>query len=177
MQEIHIDLPVCNQFDDAHEKEWAHRICAICSLWILLKLHDPKFSRSVMDLVHEAVARDGYLENIGWKHAALVALAGEYGLTLHHAAKFFYTREEKESGLAIINKNLENRHPVIVSVFHELNPAKAGHMVVINGLQKFRNKTIGYYIQDSDPRFRGHNYFLTREEFLNGWRGGLVYQD
>ena len=26
----------------------------------------------------------------------------------------------------------------------------------------------GYYIQDPDSRFRGSNYFLTKEEFLSG---------
>ena len=80
MREIKIDLPVCNQFDEQHDPQWAHRICAVCSLWMRLKLHDPKFNVPVMDLVKIGLAKDGYLENIGWKHKAIVELAKDFGL-------------------------------------------------------------------------------------------------
>lgn len=171
--EIKIKLPVCDQFDQMHDKEWAHRICAICSLWMLLKLHDPKFGISVMDLVKRGLAKDGYLENVGWKHLVIIELANDFGLELQYAKKFFYTPEEKESGLLTINRNLENGQPVLVSVRH----LKDSHMLVVHGFKESGGEVIGYYIQDPDGRFRGHNYFLTKSEFLSGWRGGLIYCD
>ncbi len=177
MDDIKIDLPVCNQFDQAHDTEWAGKICAICSLWMLLKRHNPDFQVSVMDLMRQVKEAGGYLENIGWKHASLVEAAGKYGLHLHFARQFFYSPEQKEEGAKIIAKNIRNHYPVIASVFLHMNPAKGGHMVVIHGMQEFNGQTIGYYIQDPDSRFRGHNYFLTKEEFFAGWRGGLIYQD
>lgn len=177
MDDIKIDLPVCNQFDAAHDTEWANKICAICSIWMLLKLHNSSFDVSVMDLTKKLLADGGYLENIGWKHASLVDLAGEYGLKLQYARMFFYSPEQKEEGSKIIAANLRNRHPVIASVFMHMNPSKGGHMVVVHGFQEFNGQTIGYYIQDPDSRFKGHNYFLTKEEFFAGWRGGLIYQD
>ena len=144
---------------------------------MLLKYHDSKFNTSATELLREALAEDSYLENIGWRHWGIVKVAEEHGLKLKYAEKFFYTPEEKEVGAGIINANLENSRPVIVSVFHHLNPAKGGHMVVVHGLQEFNGAIIGYYIQDPDASFRGHNYFLTKEEFFAGWRGGLIYQD
>lgn len=177
MDDIKINVPQCNQFDGAHDPEWASRICAVCSLWMLLKTNNPDFNGSVMELVHKLIANGGYLENVGWKHAAIADLAAEYGLKLNYARRFFYSLEEKEHGSKIINLNLKNGHPVIASVFLHMNPAKGGHMVVVNGFQEFNGQTIGYYIQDPDSRFRGHNYFLTKEEFFGGWRGGLIYQD
>src|SRR3990167_499030 len=117
MSEVKIKLPICNQHDAEHNPQWSHRICAICSLWMLLKLHNPKFNVSVMDLVKRGFAKDGYLENIGWKHAVIVELAKDFGLELQYANKFFYTPKEKESGLLIINRNLENGQPVLVSIF------------------------------------------------------------
>jgi len=177
MEDIKIELPICNQHDNAHDKSWAYRMCAICSLWMLLKYHDSVFSTSPMDLLHEVLAKNGYLENIGWRHWGIVKVAEEHGLKLKYAEKFFYTPEEKEQGAKIISINLKNQHPVMASVFHHLNPAKGGHMIVIHGLQEFNAQPIGYYIQDPDASFRGHNYFLTKEEFFNGWRGGLIYQD
>ena len=177
MRDLKIDVPLCDQFDTAHDTAWAHRMCAICSLWMLLKYHDLAFNMSAMSLLQQALVEDSYLENIGWRHWGIVKVAEENGLKLKYAEKFFYTLEEKEIGTTIIATNLKNHHPVIVSVFHHLNPAKGGHMVVIHGLQEFNDVAIGYYIQDPDASFRGHNYFLTKEEFFAGWRGGLIYQD
>ncbi len=171
MHEIKIKLPICNQYDAEHDSQWAHRICAICSLWMLLKLHDPDLNVSVMDLVTKGLAKDGYIESVGWKHAKIVELAKDFGLELQYAKRFFYTPEEKESGLLIINSNLENGQPVLASV----NGSKDSHMLVVHGFQESDGELKGYYIQDPNGRVRGHNYFLNKEEFLESWRGGLIY--
>ena len=173
VKEVKIKLPICNQHDSGHDSQWSHRICAICSLWMLLKLHDSKFNVSVMDLVKTGLAKDGYVQGVGWKHAVIVELAKDLGLELQYAKKFFYSFEEKESGLLIINHNLENGQPVLVSV-HRL---QGSHVLVVHGFKESDGKVIGYYIQDSDGRIHGHNYFLTTEEFLSSWRGGLIYWD
>jgi hypothetical protein len=166
MQDIKIEAPLCNQYDKAHDESWAYRMCAPCSLWMLLKHHDSGFALSPLDLRDKLMARDGYLENIGFKHQAIADMAREYGLPLTYAKRFFYTPEEKEIGMAIIDKNLEAGQPIMVSMFSHFNPARGGHMLVIHGLQKFNGVTIGYYIQSSDASFRGHNYFVTKEEFV-----------
>ena len=63
--------------------------------------------------------------------------------------------------------------------FHHLlqyhTPQSMIHMLIVHGLKESRGKLIGYYIQDSDGRVNGHNYFLTKQEFLTNWRGGLIY--
>lgn len=173
MKEILIKLPFCNQFDERHDPQWSHRICAVCSLWMVLKRHDPKLQVSAMDLVKMGLAKDGYLENIGWKHAVIVELAKDFGLELQYARKFFYTPEEKESGLLIINRNLENGQPVLASVQGSQN----SHMLVVHGHKESEDKVIGYHIQDPNGRVHGHNYFLTKPEFLSSWRGGLIYSN
>ncbi|HEY4474872.1 MAG TPA: hypothetical protein VJC06_03050, partial [Candidatus Paceibacterota bacterium] len=89
MKEILIKLQICNQHDAEHDFQWAHRICAICSLWMLLKLHNPDLDVSIMDLVKRGLAKDGYLESVGWKHAVIVELAKDFGLELQYANKFF----------------------------------------------------------------------------------------
>ena len=173
MREIKIKLPICNQHDAKHDSEWSYRICAVCSLWMLLKFHDSKFNASVTDLVKMGFAKDGYLENVGWKHKAIVELAKDFGLELQYAKKFFYTPEEKESGLLIINRNLEQGQPVLASVYRP----KDSHMLVVHGLKGSDGKVAGYFIQDSDGCVNGHNYFLTKQKFLTSWRGGLIYRD
>lgn len=173
MKEILINLPICSQYDAEHDLQWSHRICAICSLWMLLKLHDSKFNVSVMDLVRKGLEKDGYIEKIGWKHAVIVELANDFGLELQYAKKFFYTPEEKEAGFLVINRNLEKGQPVLVSVHGSQN----SHMLVVHGFKKSEDKFIGYYIQDPDGRVHGHNYFVIKAEFLSSWRGGLIYRD
>src|SRR3989344_2427741 len=173
MKEILIKLPICNQFDEQHDPEWSYRICAVCSLWMLLKLHNPKFNVPVMDLVKNGLAKEGYIEKVGWKHPAIVELAKDFGLELQYAKKFFYTPEEKESGLLIINHNLENVQPVLVSV----HGIQGSHMLVVHGLKESGGQVLGYHIQDPNGRVNGHNYFLTKSEFLSNWRGGLIYRN
>lgn len=175
MEELKIELPTCDQYDKANESSWAHRMCAPCSLWMLLKHKYPDFSLSPAELRDELLTNNGYLENIGFKHGAIAELGIKYGLSLVYAKRFFYTLEEKESGMMIINDNLRNGNLVIVSMFSHFMPARGGHMVVVHGLQAFNRKTIGYYIQSSDSSFRGHNYFVTKEEFVANWRGGLIF--
>ena len=108
---------------------------------------------------------------IGGGPIHIVELAKDFGLELQYAKKFFYTPKEKESGLLIINRNLENDQPVLVSIHGTQN----SHMFVVHGLKESDGEIIGYYIQDPDGRVNGHNYFLTKQEFLSSWRGGLIY--
>ena len=175
MEELKIELPICDQYDKVHDESWAYRMCAPCSLWMLLKHKYPDFKLSPSKLRDELLAQDGYMQNIGFKHSAIAELGTKYGLHLDFAKKFFYTSEEKESGMLIINDNLRKGNPVIVSMFSHFLPARGGHMVVVHGLQVFKRQVIGYYIQSSDASFRGHNYFVTKEEFMKNWRGGLIF--
>jgi hypothetical protein len=177
MEEIKIELPLCNQYDKAHDESWAYRMCGPCSLWMLIKHKNPDFKLSPLEVRDKLIALGGYLENVGFKHGAMAKLGNEYGLNLKYAEKFFYTPEEKEKGAEIIKQNLEAGQPVIVSVFYKLDPAKGGHMVVVNGFQEFHGQVVGYDIQDPDSQFKSHNYFLTKQEFLAGWRGGMIYSE
>lgn len=171
MREILIKLPICNQHDAGHDSQWTHRICAICSLWMLLKLRDPDFNVSVMDLVKRGLEKDGYIERVGWKHASIVEVAKDFGLELQYTKKFYYTTEEKETGLLVINHNLEKGQPVLVSVRRPSN----SHVLIINGFKEDGGEIVGYFVQDPDGRVYGHNYFLTKSEFMSSWRGGLIH--
>lgn len=170
-RETIIEVPLVDQFKDTGDDYWAQRSCAICSLKMMMVFKDVDIlSISVVELIKEGLGIGGYAFEYGWRHRALVDIASRHGIKIKFQEKFFYTPEEKEKGMAIIDQNIDNRLPVMVSIFRELNPENGGHIVVING----RNDE-GYYIQDPDYRFRGNNYFLTKEEFKNGWRGGLLW--
>lgn len=172
-----INISLVNQRKDTKDKNWAHKTCAICSLKMVLSWNNKKLDKlSVMRLVREGLKFDGYLENIGWKHKALVDIALKYNLRLHFLKKFPKTNSEKLAKLKLIDRQILKGIPVIVSIFYKLDSKNGGHMVLIHGLKKKDDKVIGYHIQDPDPNFKGHNYYLSKNIFLNGWRGGLVYK-
>ncbi|HZZ99392.1 MAG TPA: C39 family peptidase [Candidatus Paceibacterota bacterium] len=123
----------------------------------------------------ELLSAGGYQDGIGFRHAAIVELANKYGLKLEYAQKFFKTNEEKQRGLEIIENNLRHGQPVIASIINELNPVRSSHLVTIRGFRKNEREVEGYLVQDSDGRWRGHSYFLSRQEFLSCWRGGLIF--
>ncbi|OGN32929.1 MAG: hypothetical protein A3I39_02360 [Candidatus Yanofskybacteria bacterium RIFCSPLOWO2_02_FULL_47_9b] len=173
MKEILIDVPVCNQRELS--PEWAWRGCAICSLWMLLKWNNRGISVSPEELLKEGLTLNGYVENVGWGHRVITELGARHGMILDYAKKFYYTPEEKQEGLKLIAECLKAGKPVIASIFKELNHSKDGHLVVLRGIREFSGTVIGFDIQDPDPTWRGHNYLLARQEFLDGWRGGLIW--
>lgn len=193
IKEVLIQLPVVNQRKDAGDKKWASRSCAICSLKMMLDFFHNKKSRGdhvallkheknttsqtgpVTALIKKGLERDGYIENIGWKHRALVDVADEYGFNLTFFKRFPKTRREKLRKLNVIQRQVIKGNPVIVSVFYKFNSKNGGHMVLIRGVRKRGGKTIGYHIQDPDSNFRGHNYYVSKNVFLKNWRGGLIY--
>lgn len=176
VKDLILRIPLVNQTMDTDNKEWASRSCAICALKMIIGWKNPGLMETpVMALVKNGLEADGYLENIGWKHKVLVDLAGCYGVKMSFVEKFFRTKTQKTKGLGMVNKKLIAGEPVLVSVFYKFNKDNGGHVVVLHGLRKNKNRIRGYFIQDPEPSFRGANYFVPKAEFSDNWRGGLIY--
>jgi len=174
--EILIDLPLVNQKTDTEDQKWAGKTCGICSIKMLLGDLNPKLQKlKIMSLVRKGLQKDGYVEKIGWKHSVLVDLAGDYGVKMNYQKKFLKKADERKRGMVFIERNIRNKKPVIVSVGYDFNPLRGGHLVVVRGFRNVGNRVLGYYIQDPYPLRRGNNYFVTKKEFLKGWRGGLIW--
>ncbi|MBI2674455.1 MAG: C39 family peptidase [Candidatus Yanofskybacteria bacterium] len=183
-KDILINLPLVNQKTDTEDKKWADNTCGVCAVKMLLGYFNPKYAKlKIMDLVREGVKKDGYDKRTGWRHDALAALAGGYGLKMDYQRKFLKKPAERKTGLAFIEKNIKNKKPVIASVYYNFNPRNGGHLVVVRGVRMARSpakrasgRVLGYHIQDPHPfRHFGHNYFVTKKEFLAGWRGGMLW--
>lgn len=175
-KDITIKLPLVSQFKETKNAKWKHYTCGICAIKMLMSFKKPENIKiSVMEMVKKTLSKNGYIESVGWRHSALVWLASQYGVKLNFQKLFPKTKKDKTRGLKFIERNIKNLKPVIVSVFRELNPKNGGHLVVINGTRSNTRGIAGYYIQDPDHRFKGNNYFVTKKEFLNGWRGGMIW--
>ena len=126
-------------------------------------------------LVDEARKMGGYFEGVGWKHKTIVDLAKKYGHKLSFIKKFPKTITEKSKWLKKLEKNIVQGKPVMASIYYKLSKKNGGHVVVVNGVRKNGKIVIGYHIQDPDSHFRGNNYYISKDEFLLGWRGGMIY--
>lgn len=169
-------IPLVNQTKDTGNKKWSSKSCAICALKMVMGWKDPGLTETpVMTLVKNGLGAEGYLEEVGWKHKALVDLAGRYGVKMSFMEKFFRTKTQKTKGLGMVNKKLTAGEPVLVSVFYKFKKDNGGHVVVLHGLRKNKNRVTGYFIQDPEPGFRGANYFVPKAEFSTNWRGGMIY--
>lgn len=174
--EIIIPLPLVNQHADTGHTYWAPRTCALCSLKMLIVTQKPELELlSITELIDRGLSLEPYDERYGWRHEVLVKLAKQFGIDLQYAQKFFKTPEEKEEGMKIINSNLEQGRPIMVSIYYKLNPQNGGHVVVVHGYKKDNDKILGYHIQDPAESYLGHNYFLEKSIFLTNWRGGLLW--
>lgn len=176
VKDIVIKIPLVSQERDVKDKKWKKKSCAICSMKMMIGFSNHKhLDIELGQLINEAIKLGGYLKGIGWKHKTVSDLAKKYGHKLNFIKKFPKTIQEKSKWL----KKLENRiiggKPVMVSIYYKLNKKNGSHIVVVNGVRKNGKLTLGYHIQDPDDRFKGHNYFISKDEFLLGWRGGMIY--
>ena len=169
MNEIIISLQYCDQWKDTKDEKWAGKTCAICCLKMILIFKDHKSSDlEIMDLVREGLDINGH-SNVGWSHKAIVELAGKHGVKMDYRKVFYYSDDEKQEGLKFIISNLSDGKPVIASVWNK--DKTGGHLVVVNG---FKENGELYSIVGPDSRNESH-YFLSKNEFIHVWRGGLIW--
>lgn len=128
-----------------------------------------------MDLLDRCRELGGYIDNVGWRHDTLVRLAREYEADADYQ-KIFYGREKsKEEGLKFIDKKLMKGEPIMASIHFAFDPSLGGHLVLVNGYQIEGKDIVSYHVLDPYPNKRGTEYFVSQEEFLKGWRGGLIW--
>ena len=167
---------IINQIIDTGDDKWNKYSCGICVLKMLMVFRKPEFKDlSVMTLLNQALERNGYIENVGWKHQILVDVAALYGVPMSFQKEFFNTPAKKKIGIKIINEKLNSGLPVAVSVLREFNVSDSTHLVIAEGLAKVGPFIRGYIIADPHPGRRGNRYTVSKKEFLAGWRGGMIY--
>lgn len=164
-----------NQMLDTGDEKWNKHSCGICALKMLMVFKKPELQNiPVMTLLNQALNVNGYVEDIGWRHQALVDVAALYGMSLSFQKEFFDTPEKKKEGIKVINEKLMLA-PIAASVLKEFNIPNSAHLVVVEGLVKIGPFVRGYRIVDPYPGNRGNRYVVSRAGFLNGWRGGILW--
>ncbi len=176
IKDIVIKIPLIDQLKDVKDKKWKKNSCAICSAKMMMSFSNRKHLEiDIGQLIEEALRMGGYLKDIGWKHKTVSELAKKYKVKLGFITNFPKTIEEKSKWLKKLEAGIMKGKPAMVSVYYKLNKKNRGHLVVVNGIRKNGKIVVGYHIQDSDSRFKGNNYYISKDKFLLGWRGGMIY--
>lgn len=176
IKDVVITIPLIDQHRDVWDKKWKKKSCAICSMKMMMGFSNKKHLEiDIGQLIYEAKKLGGYLDGIGWRHKTISDLAKKYGIKLNFLEKFPKTFKEKSTWLKKLEMSIVEGKPVMVSIHYKLSKKNGGHMVVVNGVRKNGKITLGYHLQDPDSSFRGNNYYLSKDKFLLGWRGGMIY--
>lgn len=171
-----ITIPLVSQHKDVKEEKWRRNSCAVCSTKMMMTFGNRKHAEIDLGLlIEEAKKMGGYIEGIGWKHSTISDLAKKYGHSLKFIHKFPKTKIEKKKWLGFLEKNVLNGKPAMVSINYKLKKKNGGHIVVVNGVRQKGKIVLGYHIQDPDHRFGGNNYFVSKNKFSLGWKGGMIY--
>lgn len=151
-------VPFYSQFDDISAPEWRKIGCGITSLAMLVDFYKPAIS--VDDLLEEGIRSGAYIQDTGWSHAGLIALAKNHGLAgearyltdLSMTAAFEDLREAVEEG------------PVMASVHYTFEPTNPiPHLVVVTDIDE---EGVHY----NDPADKSGDGVITAEKFQNSWK-------
>lgn len=157
-----------SQLRDVSDPEWHRRSCGIAALKMVMEFLSPNASFPSLDaLIAEGVQKGAYLENKGWSHDGLVALARKYGFS---AAGYDWTALSASQAFSYFLRCL-SEYPLIASVTKEFSPSKANHLIVVRGIR-------GNIVSVTDPlRLTDEEmaYTVPLEYFLQHWTRRIIY--
>ena len=152
-------VPFYSQFDDISSPVWQPRSCGIASAAMLIE-HYTRGSVSVDALLYEGIAIGGYIDNVGWKHNALVQLAVRHGLS---GRAYDYAQTSMTVALEHIRAALDTG-PVIASVHYRFDiHSGIPHLVVITDME---GDTVFY----NDPADDVGGGSISLDSFKRGWK-------
>ncbi len=187
-----LEVPYYSQKLDVVDEKWKDKACGVTSLKMVFEyyLRNTKDVPTINDLIGEGIFIGGYSKH-GWIHDALVILARNHGLdayrqefkshTIDLIKKIFRTsifeEELLKKGVNKIIKKIEMENPVIVSVRGRFKKDGEFHMIVINGIEKDRDITKGFYYHEpnSDNKEDGMSNFVDIETFKKYWRKMAIF--
>lgn len=158
--------PLYSQYRDIKNKRWKARACGIAAFAMMCEYHHPERHISFPRLIREATQQKGYIPNIGWKHAALAACAGLYGLRGKNCDLANEPLFAAERTLKMFLK----KGPVVVSTWRDHRRRTGGHLVTAVGFDASS-------ILLNDPRGRTDRTIQRRvswSDFRRMWKKRII---
>ena len=189
-----LDIPYYSQYLDVSDPSWMSRSCGILCLKMVMDFYGLESgvdTPSADELINEGLYIEGNVPAYGWAHNHLVLLARNHGLMAYpqefrsHKIDYINKKEEVSEyedviigkGIEKIISSLENKSPVIVSIFKNFKEMDKFHMVTLTGIESENNKIKGFYYHDPDSMIRdeGAHKFVPIITFRKYWRKMAIY--
>jgi hypothetical protein len=120
------------------------------------------------ELIAEGVAIGGYLDGVGWRHDALVALAEKHGVAAHRAE----FKSDKQKGVEELRQALGRGEVPAVSISTDHKDPSTFHLVALIGYDEN-----GFHY--NDPACAGaredRGKFVSYDGFEKIWRGLVMF--
>ena len=153
--------------------DWQKNGCGIACVAMVLARAGKKCIPE--DLAKEALALNGYLEGVGWRHTALARTITNHGVPAY--AQEFTSPDKNTTlrtiGLQKIQKQAIAAIPSIISVCRNFKPnAQTTHLVVVVGFNQQN-----FIIDDPDHTHGAANIQIPIEQLAQVWRGYAIFID
>jgi hypothetical protein len=193
-----LNIPFYSQYSNSIEKEWQSRSCAVLCLKMLFDFYGIKTEIANLikegliisnDLAQKGKLFSGYTKEHGWGHDLLVILLNNHNLLSYRQDfrsmkidlenKIFLKSEFEfiDQGVKKIEKQIESKKPVIVSVAKNIeNKRKTGHVILITGFEKKR-EIVGFYFNDPEMKneSEGKDVFVNINDFKKVWKKLAIF--
>lgn len=151
-------VPFYSQFTDISAPEWRKIGCGITSLAMLIDFYKPPVE--VDTLLSEGIENGAYVDDAGWSHAGLIAIAKDHGLT---GEARYLTDLDMVTAFADLKKAIE-AGPVMASVHYTFEPTNPiPHLVVVTDIDE---EGVHY----NDPADKSGDGVIAIEKFQNSWK-------
>lgn len=189
-----LDIPYYSQHLDVQDESWRSRSCGILCLKMAMDFYSLKSGLEISsadDLINEGLYIEGNVPAYGWAHNHLVLLARNHGFMAYpqefRSNKIDYVNKIEEmsgyeeiltgKGIEKIISSLENKCPVIVSIFKNFKEMDKFHMVLLTGFEDEGDEIKGFYYHDPDSmdREEGKHKFVPTSTFKKYWRKMAIY--
>lgn len=179
-----LKVPYYSQVRDTKNPKWKDKSCGIAALKMVLDYYSPT-NLTIDDLYQKGLDLGGYKEGVGWYHHSLALLSKSLGYkaitrswnipkeSLEHLQERGFSKEDikivnqqqMEEGIFSLKNELENGHPVVVSVNQGFGEHGQGHLVTLIGYDE-----IGFILNDPYEEIRlGKEFKISFDDFKGSW--------
>ena len=185
-----LDVPYYSQHQDVTEPSWQNRCCGIACTKMVINYFKPDNKELIDDLIEEGVLVGGYSTDVGWNHNGIVRLLRNRGLSSYQEEfksvlvdstqrRFLKSTHENPmilNGINKIQKSLQDKKPVIVSVEPDFDENKSSHLIVLTGFVEDGTGLDGFFYNDPDSK-EGikKDKFVELPKFRNFWRKMAIF--
>jgi uncharacterized protein YvpB len=158
-----LSVPFYSQFADITAPFWKGKSCGVVSLAMLLEFYT-RATTTPDSILVQAIAKNGFIPNIGWTYKSLIDVSRAYGMT---GSSYDLGGQTRAHAFVAFKEALESG-PVIASVHYQFDPTSTiPHLVLITDIT---GDTLTY----NDPAEKFGAGKISTTAFIKAWKKRFI---